>query len=543
MSVNDDPDVVIVGYGPVGQLLAVLLAGRGWSVTVLERWPRPYPMPRAVAFDGESARILAGAGLGELISRFGEPSGDYTWENADGQELLHFDAAEGLGRSGWPDSTSMYQPGLEAELAALGAALPTLRVLRGYEVVRLHPGGNGVGVVALDGDGGELTLHTGWVVGCDGANSLVRREIATTVTDLGFEHDWLICDVVPDPPREFRPNNLQVCDPARPRTAVSAGPGHRRWEFMRTAGEPLDEFDTAATAWRLLRLFDIHPGNATLERHAVYTFQASFADRWRSGRLLIAGDAAHLMPPFAAQGMSSGFRDAANVAWKLDLVLRGLADEQTLDTYPVERRQHVQHAIGISVNLGRVICQTDPAAAADRDEMMMAVRKRGIAPTRPPSVVESLAEGFLQDAALRPPGAPVGHLVPQGRVTRDGRTALFDEVVGLGFALISTESPDDLLDLDRLRFLEELGVRFARLLPADDPAGAQAPAVVDAEGVYLDYLGGMGTIAVLVRPDFYLFGAARTAAELAALVDDLRQQLLRSDRPVVAGGQPAVATA
>ncbi|MBB2747207.1 UNVERIFIED_ORG: flavoprotein hydroxylase [Microbispora rosea subsp. rosea] len=507
-------DVIVVGYGPVGQVTATLLAARGHRVTVVERRPRPLPMPRAVSFDGESARILAAAGIADALGEVGEPSRDYVWVSGEGTTLFEVEVAD-PGWSGWPDSISMYQPGIEAALEERGDAQPTLRVLRGHRVTDLRDLGGRV-EVAVDGpEGGVLTAR--YVVGCDGANSFVREAVGGTATDLQFFNDWLTADVRLHTPRAFVPNNLQVCDPARPRTAVSAGPGHRRWEFMRLPGESLEEFGTAENAWRLLKLFGIDESGATLERHAVYTFQARYADTWRTGRVLIAGDAAHLMPPFAGQGMCSGFRDAANLAWKLDLVLSGVlpgrAAEDLLDTYTAERRAHVRHAITMSMNLGRVICQTDPAAARDRDAVMIGVRERGLAAPAP-SAVHPLTEGLLDrdaDGRLR---APAGELAPQGRVRLGGREGLFDQVVGLGFVLLTTRPPEELLDPVHAAALERLGTRVVRL-----------DAAADLDGVYLPYLARTGAVAALVRPDFYVFGAAGgrdgTAALVRALLDGL----------------------
>ncbi len=292
-------------------------------------------MPRAVAFDSEGARILAAAGIGERIGEIGEPSGDYTWMNAAGQALLHVDVAE-RGRCGWPESTSMYQPALEAALIERGAALPELTVVRGEEVVAItdHAGtGSRSPRASRREDRTVSTRLAGWSAATVPTVS-VRGVIGTAMADLGFSHDWLICDVVLHEERRFRPNNLQICDPHRPRTSVSAGPGHRRWEFMRTAGETVAELNTEKSAWRLLELFDVHPGNATLERFHVYSFSARYAETWRSGRLLLAGDACHVMPPFAGQGMTAGFRDVTNLSWKLDAVLGGTADETTAGQLP-----------------------------------------------------------------------------------------------------------------------------------------------------------------------------------------------------------------
>ncbi|GAA4617145.1 bifunctional 3-(3-hydroxy-phenyl)propionate/3-hydroxycinnamic acid hydroxylase [Saccharopolyspora hordei] len=512
-------DVLVVGYGPVGQVLAVLLAQRGWRVTVLERWPQPFPMPRAVSFDGESARILAAAGVAAAIREHGESSREYTWTNAAGDVLLHVDVPD-RGYFGWPDSTSMYQPGIEAALAARGATIPNLRVLRGHVATRLVNGPEGVELV-VEGADEQRVLTADWVVGCDGANSFVRTEIGATSTDLDFSNDWLTCDVVLHDGREFRPNNQQVCDPQRPTTVVSAGPGHRRWEFMRLPGEPVDVLRDTATVWRLLERYSVTPDNATLLRHAVYTFEARCADEWRRGRALLAGDAAHLMPPFAGQGMCSGFRDAANLAWKLDLVLRGLAADALVDSYQDERRAHVQHALRMSVDLGKVICQTDPGAARDRDEVMIAARERGTSGVRPRSSMQRLTTGLLARS-----GGPAGGLVPQGTVARAGASGWFDDLVGYGFVLLVDGGASDVLADGLPAPLRDLDVRVVRVLPAGTPvADVGDDAVVDVDDVYLPYLSQAGSRAVLVRPDFYAFGGVDDAAGLAAVADELHTGL------------------
>ncbi|MGC4892189.1 bifunctional 3-(3-hydroxy-phenyl)propionate/3-hydroxycinnamic acid hydroxylase [Micromonospora sp. DT31] len=521
-------DVLIVGYGPVGQVTANLLAQRGWRIVVVERHPAPYPMPRAVAFDGEAARILAAAGVGGRIAEFGEPSGDYLWRNADGEELIYIGAPGVEGRNGWPDSISMYQPGLEAALTAHGAEQPGLRVVRGADVVELGEVGDSVEAVAVDRDGHRLRITARCAIGCDGANSMVRRHIGTEMVDLGFCHDWLICDVVLREDRAFVPNNLQICDPARPRTEVSAGPGHRRWEFMLLPGEDRHTMDTPEQAWRLLGTMGVTPETAVMERHAVYTFEASYARQWRAGRLLIAGDAAHLMPPFAGQGMSSGFRDAANLSWKLDAVLRGWADDGLLDTYTTERRAHVQHAIKMSMDLGKVICQTDARAAADRDTVMTAMRRRQVSRPEPPPF-QSLLAGPL----TRAPGG--GDLTPQPRVVAaDGRTGRLDEIVGGDeILLVATADPAAVLTGEQLDFLAGVGAVLVHLGAEDAEhretasgvarhLGAATYRLNDPDGAYRTFLADRHLLGVIVRPDHYVFAGASDVAGLRDAVDELR---------------------
>jgi len=297
-------DVAIVGYGPVGQSLAILLGERGWNVGVFEKQPSPYPLPRAVHFDHEIARILQGLGLGDELPKLTEPADVYEWKNAAAETLLRIGAKHGS-VSGWPEANMFSQPDLECALDRRARALPSVEVARGCEVVDLRTGADGVELWIEDQRGssraprsgarGEPTAIAGaeprsgehrtgpmrqhekirasWVIGCDGANSFVREHLDATISDLGFFYDWLIVDVIPRKARVWDPINGQICDPARPTTVVSGGPGRRRWEFMRLPGEEIEDLNTAATAWRLLAPWSLDPSNATLERHAVYTFQ------------------------------------------------------------------------------------------------------------------------------------------------------------------------------------------------------------------------------------------------------------------------------
>ncbi len=537
-------DVAIVGYGPVGTALAILLAQRGRRVVVLERWPAPYPLPRAVHFDHEVGRILQACGLGPELEGISEPAEIYEWRNAAGETLLRF-GRTGHGLSGWPESSMFNQPQLEALLDERARAWPDVEVRRGMEVVGLDDHGDLVTLairptIDVPPTGGpadqgraapvveELAVRARYVVGADGANSTVRRLIGTTVTDLGFFYDWLIVDVVLDHERVFDPINLQICDPARPTTAVSGGPGRRRWEFMRLPHETLEELNDEASAWALLEPWDVNPANATLERHAVYTFQARWAEQWRAGRVLLAGDAAHQMPPFAGQGMCSGLRDAANLAWKLDLVLGGgVADpDALLDTYGEERQPNACAVIDFSMALGRVICVPDEAEAKARDVAMAAAVVTGDVAEIPP--LPGLTAGiidvasphagslFVQGRVASP--APVhrtGALAPAGPPTR------FDDVVGAGWRLVVAGAEKPALAPASAAWFASIGGQIVTVGAAGELA--------DADGTYASWFAKHEAVAALQRPDFYLYGTAGQPADVPGLVASLRAHLTDSD--------------
>src|SRR5882757_8973859 len=522
-------DVAVVGFGPVGQACALMLGRAGHDVVVLERWPEPYALPRAVHFDHEIGRIFGAAGVGAQVKKVTDPVPDhYEWRAADGRTLLRIDWS-GLGPSGWPMANFFSQPELEAVLAEGAAALPGVRVNRGCEVTGLTEHADHFELRATDRHGADRTVRARYVIGADGANSTVREHLGTPLVDLGFYFDWLIVDLIPHEQGQWSPMNWQLCDPVRPTTIVSGGPGRRRWEFLRLADETVAELNTLDTAWRLLEPWGRTPTNSTIERHAVYTFQARWAERWHRGRLLLAGDAAHLMPPFAGQGMCSGIRDSINLAWKLDLVLRGLAPEGLLSTYTRERGGHVRHAIHMSVELGKVICVLDPDAAEARNRRMVeagAVPERALPPAPPPV----LADGVVHRGSPDRPDVLAGSLSPQFTLAHRGGSGQFDDVVGHGFAVL-TDGVDsrEVLSPTDLAFLESLGAHHVPIVPAgshDSDDSDDSGVYADVGPGYLDYLAEHGRRAVIVRPDFYVYGSVADPAELPGLVAALRADLL-----------------
>lgn len=498
-------EVAIVGAGPTGIVLAILLGQLGHSVVVLERQPTPYPLPRAVAVDSEIARVLQACGIGPGLRAYSEPAETYEWRNATGATLLKF-VGKGDGPSGWPQTLMVNQPQLEQLLTERLAQLNNVTVLRGRDVVGLEEMPDGVRVLYREEY--EEILEARYVIGCDGANSAVRLMLDIPFEDLGFFYDWLVVDVIPHERRVYDPINLQICDPKRPTTLVSGGPGRRRWEFMRLPHEDPALLSGAESAWRLLEPWDIHPGNATLERSANYTFRARWAQRWRDGRVLLAGDAAHQMPPFAGQGMCSGIRDAANLAWKLDLVLEGHAGESLLDAYDAERMANVQAVINFSIELGKVICIPDAAEAAARDEFMVAALASGQPSTTPP--MPGMDTGIIDDSPLS------GTVFIQAAVGGDDPRP-FDDAFGVGFRLLAATPVTQRIDPALREWFAFIGGSIVEFGP-----GGNAD---DTGGKYARWFEKNGVAAVIQRPDFYVYGTAASPDDVPALLQRLRSNL------------------
>lgn len=523
-----DADVAIVGGGPVGTMLAILLGRQGRNVILTERWETAYGRPRAVTYDHEIARILATLGIDSeddpAITHYDEL---YYWKNAAGEDIQIVDW-QSKSASGWRVRYWFNQPDLEARLTGIAETLPSVRIWRGWEAVGLEQDADGATLTLAanhrdpgdstpaQADAERRTVRARYVVGSDGANSFVREALGIESEDLGYFFDWLILDMIPSADYAITPAQWQLCDPRRPTTIVGGGPGRRRWEYMLLPGEQAAEMASPAKAWELLEPWGITPANAELERSAVYRFQARWAKVWNVGRCMIAGDAAHLMPPFAGEGMCAGLRDAVALGWRLNALLDGQMGPEVLDSYTSERIPHVRHYIDFSQELGSIICITDEEAARQRDAAMRAdLEARNFTPV--PTDKCRLGEGGW---CLQSPHG--GELSVQGVVDVDGRRDRFDQAVGHGWILIGLgEDPAAALGEERLALFERLGGRAVRM-GAVGEAGVDA---VDVEGTYAAWLGELGARFVVLRPDFYVALVADSAQLLRARFDTVFSSL------------------
>ena len=467
-ALDDDPvDLLVVGFGPVGATMAGLAARHGLSVLVLDREVDLFPLPRAAHCDHEILRILQELGCADEVVETMRINPGMDFLSASREPLLRF-SSPGIAPSGWPASVLFHQPGFEGALRrSVHRSSAEVRLGVGVATIEERDGR----VVARTDDGAFVTAR--YAVGCDGARSLVRERIGSTMHDLEFEEPWLVVDLVLDAADPALPDRaLQVCDPARPHTLVPMPWPRFRFEFMLLPGEDPDAIREPARVLELLSTW-IDPAGVEVERAAVYTFHGLVAREWRRGPIFLAGDAAHQMPPFLGQGMCSGMRDAANLVWKLAAVRHGGAPDALLETYQSEREPHVRAIVDAAVAFGRIICTTDAEVAAARDAQMLAAP---VSVSEAPQGAPALGEG----PAIGPGG---GALSAQPLL--DG--ARLDDVVGPRFALITAEP-----------------------LPDQDPDAlwwADRAAVLDAAGhPELRALLGEAS-AVVIRPDRYVFAA------------------------------------
>lgn len=511
-----DCDVAIVGCGPVGQLLAMLLGQKGHRVAILERHPQFYPLPRAVTFDDETARTLAGLGFDpDTDAKMEAYDADYFLKNAR-KDVLQQLNWRGEQPTGWRRWYWFNLPELQVRFQEMIGSIPAITLHRAFEVQGVQQFADHVAVHGTSRAGAapeKKVLTARFVIGADGANSIIRALIGTPMKDLGFFYDWLIIDILNTSKVPYDPPIWQYCDPARPQTLVPGGPGRRRWEIMLLPGETAADLATPEACWAFIEPWGSNPANCTLERFAVWRFQAKWAEVWTKGRMAIAGDAAHLTPPFAGQGMCAGFRDAVNLSWRLDLMLRGLAAPSLLNAYGPERVEQTKYWINVAVEIGKVICVLDPAEADARDAMLLAAMKDpDLAPPPPPP--PALGPGNWVES----PGASM--LSRQGRVAVDGRHGRFDEFVRQGWHLIGLDHmPGADLPADLKARFQGLG--GSRIHVSRTPA---PDAVHDENGAYARWFAELGADVVLVRPDHYVAFSARkdaVADRLTTVLDSL----------------------
>ncbi len=508
-------DVAIAGYGPTGMLAAILLGRAGHRVVVLERYKSLYNLPRVGIVHDDVLRMFQEVGCLEKIgpATFFLPL--YELSNK-GRVLLSNEVATHA-THGHPEMTSIYQPAFEAELDAIAKSIATIDVLQGETIVALDQDAEGV-TLTSESDAGQRVTRARYVIGADGGNSFVRQALGIAYDDLGFDQNWLVIDGrATRAPRADLPLLRQFCEPEQPGMTMQMGPYHRRWSFMIFPGESAEDAVTPANVWRrLARPEGATPDEFELIRVVAYKFQSLMAQGWRKDRVFLAGDAAHQMPPFLAQGMCSGFRDAHNIAWKLDLVLKGLATRSLLDSYEREREPNARATIVESMKVGQNVNERDPDKVRARDAQLIALNEARRNGTASAQLIAFRVPGFA-DGFIAKTGEGAGQAFPQATVRRDGRTGLFDDIAGRGFMILSRSG-------DPLSVLSPLDRQFWAAL-GGSAVVLGAPGLIDESGDLTHLMDALGCDVLIKRPDNYIYGTGARLADLPALVGRMREQL------------------
>ena len=510
-------DVAIAGYGPVGAVMASLLARAGHRAVVIEARQEVFPQPRAIAFDGDTMRIFQSIGLADrLIGQLGRylPT---EYRGMDGRAIAHFISRPKTDLESWDSNYIFNSPQMEAELRRTVDELDDHGpdVLLSHRLVDFREEEDRCVLDVQAVDGSRKTLRASYLLGCDGANSTVRRLAGIELESYEFDRPFIVIDAVvnPDLSTQLPSINVQYCDPERPASYIVGPSGMRRWEIMLLPGEdPAVESSPEGLKRHLGRW--LPSSGYEILRAAAYTFHGLIAKQWRKSRAMLLGDAVHQTPPFMGQGLCQGIRDASNLAWKLDLVLKGRGGESLLDTYQREREPHVQATTRQAIRLGHVVCETGKALAAARDKRMR--EENGVPPRTVirQSLIPPLSDGILSSAG----GALRGTLVPQPDVVAGMRAIRLDDVAA-GIRIVEVEPDHEQLDGKARALLTSLGTKIVLLQERDTPAAEDELDVLEVTSAAMrTYLHENGARGILIRPDNYIFGSFGSQAGLIALV-------------------------
>lgn len=531
---DTETDFLVVGAGPVGLTLANILGLQGIRTVVVEERDTLIDYPRGVGLDDEALRTFQSIGLADRVLPHTVPNQILRFMDAKRRVLAEMAPPDA--RFGWPKRNGFVQPLVDAELLAGLDRFDHVQVRWGSPMAGCREDADGVTVElggGVENNGDTTRLRARYVVGCDGGRSMTRRVMGVSFDGTTSSTRWLVVDIANDP--LGHPNSEVGADPERPYASISIAHGIRRFEFMIHADETDEQAEDPAFLQQMLARMVPHPDRVDVIRRRVYTHHSRIAGAFRRGRLLLAGDAAHLMPVWQGQGYNSGIRDAANLGWKLAAVVSGRADDKLLDTYDVERRKHARAMIDLSTMVGRVISPTNRRVAGARD---LLVRSASIVPSLKRYVLEMrfkpmprYEHGAVVHAEPGRSDSPVGTLFIQPRVdTRDRQDVLLDDVLGTWFAVLCwNNNPRTLLGEAAFASWKALGARFFALRPVTQLhwTGHDDPDVVivgDRRGDLKAWFDTHSDSVLFLRPDRCVAGACiaqRTPDLSAALLDAL----------------------
>jgi 3-(3-hydroxy-phenyl)propionate hydroxylase len=493
-------DVAIVGYGPVGATAANLLGQMGLRVVVIERDPDIYFRARAISTDEEVVRIWQSVGLADRLNADMQPGAGANFVDVNGNSIVRLQPVDR--GNGHPPQQFIYQPAVDEVLREGVDRFPNVSILLEHECLRLIQHSDDVELMLADLTRDEFKrIRATYVIAADGGSSSIRGQLGVTFGGRTFFERWIVIDtkVLEEWPGHDR---LRFhCNPARPTVDCPTPLGHHRWEFPVHDEEDEKDLLSEDAIWKVLNGQGITEANVRIIGFACYSHHVRFADRWRIGRVFLAGDAAHAMPPWIGQGMCAGVRDVANLCWKLNAVLAGSLPDSVLDTYQVERLPHVQEVTNRAVKIGKII--------VDRNPMRAAVRRHAF---RTASKVPGfgawlrnhrwLPHAHYRSGLLADNRNPAtGWLIPQPWVFDEkGDDVRFDDVIDGRWAVVHTgpEGP--------WRSWRSAGVPIIKIVPHGSAAGADR--IVDRDGKLSRWLEGKKASVVVLRPDGFVYAGA-----------------------------------
>lgn len=504
-------DVVIIGAGPVGLLTANILGHAGLRVLCLESLPELINYPRGVGMDDECLRAFQSIGLTEKILPHVTPNQWMRFVNGKGRVFASLEPD--IDVYGWPRRNAFVQPLVDQALAQglTRYSNVELRFLHTMQSIAQDPDGV---AVTVEGPNGVYQVQALYVVGCDGGRSATRKVAGIAFEGHTDDNRWIVVDLANDP--VGRPNAYLHADPARPFVSIALPHGIRRFEFMLFPGEGEGTEVPRDVLNGMLAKVVPDPAKIDLIRARVYTHNGRIASQFRAGRILLAGDAAHIMPVWQGQGYNSGIRDATNLGWKLALVARGICDDILLDSYEVERRNHAKAMIDLSVTVGKVLALRNPIGVFLRDifayvaGLIPAVKRYFLEMRFKP--MPRYRSGAL-DYGKRgiSPESWVGRMFIQPRVTKpDGTVGRLDEVLGQGLALIAWGvDPTYWLTQQSRAILDCLDGRIITVVPETQLRHEQsrypgAVVIGDAEGKLKQWFGTQPDGIIILRPDRFV---------------------------------------
>ncbi|MDJ0533968.1 MAG: bifunctional 3-(3-hydroxy-phenyl)propionate/3-hydroxycinnamic acid hydroxylase [Xenococcaceae cyanobacterium MO_207.B15] len=534
-------DVAIVGYGPVGVIAANLLGKYGIKTVVFERETDVYHLPRAIGFNHEIMRIFQQIGLYKQIESVATPVDGVEFLNRSHQVLFEIELSKTCLTHGFSPNYVFYQPDLETKLREGVNRFDCVTVHLGHTVEGIFQDQEGVTVNLRQRDCDRTyQVRVKYVLGCDGARSTTRQLAGIKLHDFGFHQRQLVVDTLLTEKVNLPSKVQQLCDTRRPGVFVHSTNNHRRWEFVLDKNEIKEEMERTEKVRELLSTYWIDPNKLKIIRAVVYHFHSLIALQWRNERIFIVGDAAHQMPPILGQGMCSGIRDAQNLCWKLDLVLRGLAPDKLLDTYKTERLPHVQEIVKLATRAFKIFKTRNPIFALVRDTMLRIVQGftsktkfQNLGSDMPP-----LKQGILASSADGKQQSVAGQMFIQPQVlTYTGELVLLDRVLGTGFAILGLNNNWlDVITPESKAFLSSLSTKFVCVVPAG--AGDritkftdEIEVIEDTSNQITDWLAKQQKEIVIIRPDRYVFGVGDRDS-LNSIVTQL-QSLLIGDRPIL----------